>query len=97
MKTQSTLAAIALLAALTGAARAECYADYKAKKAPPLQLHYGVLALAGPECANPRAAKRAIQARIAQDGWTLLNVLSIFGPEGLAERRGSAGDYFLRY
>ena len=28
---------------------------------------------------------------------SLLNVLSVFGPEGLGERKASAGDYFLRF
>jgi hypothetical protein len=27
----------------------------------------------------------------------LLNVLSVFGPEGLEERKASAADYFLRF
>jgi len=26
-----------------------------------------------------------------------LNVISTFGPEGLNERKSSAGDYFLRF
>ena len=35
--------------------------------------------------------------RLAAAGWTLLSILSIFGPEGLDERKASAGDHFLRY
>jgi hypothetical protein len=31
------------------------------------------------------------------DGWQLLEVESVFGPEGLDDRRESAGDFFLRY
>jgi hypothetical protein len=34
---------------------------------------------------------------LASGGWTLLNVLSVFGPEGLGERESSAGEYFLRF
>jgi len=35
--------------------------------------------------------------RLARDGWTLLQIMSVFGPEGLEERRESAGQYYLRY
>ncbi len=40
MKRLITLATLALV--LAGPAAAECYADYKAKRDEPLQLHYGV-------------------------------------------------------
>lgn len=89
--------ALALLIVLAAPAAASCYADYKAKQGRPLQLHYGVIELGDQYCSRPRAAASEIEARIAAGGWTLLNVLSIFGPEGLEERRGSAGQYFLRY
>ena len=91
----SAIIAVSLLAAPV--ANAACYADYKAKQDGPLRLHYGVIQLDDTDCGRPRFAARAIQARIAVDGWTLLTVLSIFGPEGLAERTDSAGQYFLRY
>lgn len=87
---------IALLLALTGAAQAECYADYKAKKEPPLQLHYGVAQVSDGNCSRG-GAQSELAPRLASDGWTLLNVLSTFGPEGLAERKSSAGAYYLRY
>ncbi len=89
--------AAALAATLAGPARAECFADYKAKQDAPLRLHYGVIALADADCQRPRRVNGEIAARIARDGWTLLHVLSIFGPEGLAERKDNAGAYFLRY
>lgn len=82
---------------VAGAASADCYADYKAKRDNPLQLHYGVVELPQGGCAGPDAARDVIAARIAVDDWTLLNVLGIFGRDGLAERRESAGRYFLRY
>lgn len=101
MKHRPPLCAIALALAATlafaGSASAECYADYKAKKDSPLRLHYGVILLDDADCDRPRAADRAISERIAVDGWTLLNVLSIFGPKGLAERTESAGKFYLRY
>lgn len=94
MKRLITSAALALV--LAGPAAAECYADYKAKRDEPLQLHYGVAQVSDANC-SPAAAEGELAPRLAADGWTLLNVLSTFGPEGLAERKASAGDYFLRY
>lgn len=90
------LAAI-LTMAIALPARAECYADYKAKQDAPLRLHYGVAQVSDGACGDNGAAKRELKPRLAADGWTLLNVLSTFGPEGLGERKASAGAYFLRY
>jgi hypothetical protein len=90
------LAGALLTLALAGPAAAECYADYKAKKDDPLQLHYGVAQVSDGNCSRG-GAEGEIAPRIAADGWTLLNVVSTFGPEGLEEKRASAGDYFLRY
>ena len=89
---------LALLTCLTAgspAFAAECYADYKAKQDSPLRLHYGVIALQGP--CDRGAANSEVAARLAANGWTLLNVLSVFGPEGLQQRRANAGAYFLRF
>lgn len=88
--------AAAVLTSLAGMAQAQCYADYKAKKDAPLQLHYGVAQVSDANC-SPAAAKGELAPRLAGDGWTLLNVLSTFGPEGLQERKASAGDFYLRY
>ena len=74
---------------------AQCYADYKAKQDNPLRLHYGVVQLQG--ACQVSAAQTEIAQRIARAGWTLLNVMSVFGPEGLNERKDSAGPYFLRF
>lgn len=86
----------ALLLGFALPASAECYADYKAKQEPPLKLHYGVAQVSDGNCSIPGAASE-IAPRLAADGWTLLNVLSTFGPDGLQERKASAGKYFLRY
>jgi hypothetical protein len=94
MKTLSLIFAVTF--ALAGAASAECYADYKAKQDDPLRLHYGVAQVSDSNC-SPDAAKGELSPRLASDGWTVLNVLSTFGPEGLAERQASAGEFFLRY
>ncbi|WP_253944201.1 hypothetical protein [Pseudogemmobacter hezensis] len=92
---KTTLAALVALA-LAGPAAAECYADYKAKKDDPLQLHYGVARVSEANC-SPGAAGAELRPRLAADGWTLLNVLTTFGPEGLNERKANAGAWFLRY
>lgn len=87
----STLAVMVL----SGAAQAACYADYKAKRDGPLRLHYGVVAIPGP-CTAADAATY-LTPLLGADGWQLLNVLSVFDDTGLAERRDSAGTFFLRY
>ncbi len=87
---------LALTIALGSPAQAaDCYADYKAKQDNPLRLHYGVAELRG-DCSR-RSAQGELQGRLARAGWTLLNVVSVFGPEGLDQRKDSAGPYFLRF
>lgn len=83
-----------LMAALP--ASAECYADYKAKQDSPLRLAYGVAQVSDGNC-DPGSAANELAPRLARAGWTLLAVMSTFGPEGLGERQASAGDHFLRY
>ena len=90
------LLSAALALVLAGPAAAECYADYKAKRDEPLKLHYGVAQVSDGNC-SPGAAEGELAPRLAADGWTSLTVLSTFGPEGLEERKASAGAYFLRY
>ena len=88
--------AIVIGLALSGPAAAECYADYKAKQDDPLKLAYGVAQVADADC-DTKAAKRALRPRLEAGGWKLLDVMSVFGPEGLAERTDRAGENFLRY
>jgi hypothetical protein len=90
-------AAAAMLAASTLAAHAGCYVDYKAKKDEPLQLHYGVMEVPGQVCTANRDAAAVIGPRLAKQGWTLLNVVSVFDDTGLAGRKASAGQFYLRY
>lgn len=78
-------------------AAAACFADYKAKKDKPLRLHYGVIELSDAACDSRKSAATEIRKRIRGDGWKLLNVMSTFGNGGLAERKESAGAFFLRY
>lgn len=89
---------LAILAAQP--ASAACYADYKAKKDNPLRLHYGVAEVSQDACskaASKASVAKRLSSSLSADGWQLLNVLSIFGDEGLAKRRESAGQFFLRY
>jgi hypothetical protein len=98
MKKSSLMVPVLLSGLLVASqAGAECYADYKAKKKSPLQLHYGVVQIPDGICSNNAAIKQNISNRISADGWELLNVLSIFGPEGLSQRQGSAGNYYLKF
>ena len=85
------------LAAWAGAlaAQEQCFADYKASRREPLELHYGVAEIRG-GC-DRGEAERELGPRLAADGWQLLEVVSTFGPSGLEERRASAGDFFLRF
>ena len=89
---RSLALAFGLLLALP--AHAECYADYKAKQDDPLRLHYGVAQVSA---CDKAAAEAELAGRLAAAGWTVLNVLSVFGPEGLEERKASAAEYFLRF
>ncbi len=89
--------AVAVVFGLALPAAAECYADYKAKQDDPLRLQYGVAQVSDGACGDKGAAASELAPRLAADGWTLLNVLSTFGPEGLGERKGRAGENFLRY
>lgn len=95
MKLRMPSLALAALLALALPAGAACFADYKAKQDNPLRLHYGVAQISGP-CTRA-AAQAQLAQRLRAQGWTLLNVVSVFGPEGLAQRRGSAGSNFLRF
>lgn len=96
MNVKQGCAALVMGLLMAGTAQAECYADYKAKQDSPLRLHYGVIAVPDNACSKGAAAG-VIAPRLARQGWTLLNVVSIFGPEGLAERKASAGAYYLSF
>ncbi len=86
----------ALLLVLSGPANAaDCYADYKAKQDNPLRLHYGVAEISG-QCSKD-VAHAQLKQRLGAQGWKLLNVVSVFGFDGLAQRKDSAGSNFLRF
>ena len=84
-----------VLAATCAWAQEPCYADYKASRAEPLDLQYGVAEIF--DGCSVREAERELRPRLAADGWQLLEVIATFGEAGLEERRESAGEHFLRY
>ena len=88
--------ALAALCLLAGPASAACFADYQASRGEPVQLHYGTIEIPENAC-SVGAAAPVIERRIGADGWRLLSVLSVFGPDGLAQRERDAGPYHLRY
>ncbi|NVO57657.1 hypothetical protein HW561_17815 [Rhodobacteraceae bacterium B1Z28] len=90
----SSLALGALISLGSAASAAECYADYKAKQDNPLRLHYGVMQVSA---CDKGQAKQEVGQRLQASGWTLLNVLSVFGPEGLDQRKANAGKFYLRF
>lgn len=85
------------LLAMAAPAHAACYADYKAKKDNPLKLHYGVARIPDSACGSRGAAAQAIAPRLAAQGWSLLNIVSVFEDAGLNGRKANAGPYFLRF
>lgn len=92
---KNLLLILGVIVALTGPGHAAgCYADYKAKRDNPLRLHYGVAQVS--QCSR-NAAKAELSARLASQGWTLLNIVSVFDESGLAERKQSAGSNYLRF
>jgi len=93
--TSFILSAALALTLAAPAHSAGCFADYKAKRDDPLRLHYGVAQISG--ACNARAAASQLAPRLAAQGWTLLNIVSTFGEDGLASRKASAGSNYLRF
>jgi len=72
---------------------AACFVEYKAKQDNPLRLQYGILKLDG-GCGSANAKTKR---RLANQGWTLLTVLSASPEQPSATQRENAGDNYLRY
>ena len=87
---------IAALLLAAPAARATCYADYKASRDKPLRLHYGTMKVAEDSC-SVKGAEGEVARRLRDAGWNLLTVVSVFGPEGLEARARDAGEFHLRF
>ncbi len=69
------IAALGLMATPL-AAQAACLVEYKAKQDDPLRLSVGTIEVASCE---PAQAEAEARAALAQQGWTLLKILSIKG------------------
>ena len=82
---------------LTGPVHAACYADYKAKRENPLQLHYGVVQINANPCRMSDRVRVNVANRLEAAGWLLLQVESVFEDNGLERRKSDAGQYFLRF
>jgi len=46
---------------------------------------------------SPEQAASELAPRLSANGWTLLNVVSVFEDNALDSKKETAGDYFLRY
>lgn len=74
-----TLALLGLCTALLtlpAAAQAACTAEYKAKQDNPLRLQHGEMQVSACDMAT---ATREVSARLAQQGWILLKIVSLKG------------------
>ena len=91
-----TIIVAAGLSLATAPATAACFADYKAKMDNPLRLHYGVIEIPDAAC-SVGAAFGVIAPRVAQGGWELLEVMSVFDASGLDARRADAGQFYLAF
>lgn len=92
-----SLIAFCLLAISASNAAAACYADYKAKKEKPLQLHYGVVEVTIQPCQMSLEVTQAVAQRVAAGGWELLQVESVFDETGLEAKKRDAGKFYLRF
>lgn len=97
MRLKPLLFVLGAMTMLAQPAFAECYAEYRAQQSNPVRFHVGVSQIPDSACGNTSAAANYLAPRLAQNGWTLVNVTSTFGPEGLGSRQQNAGQYYLRY
>ena len=97
MKKHPFFLALVVLVWFGAPAHAACYADYKAKRDNPLQLHYGVIKIDSSPCAMSNKVQTTVAGRLQAAGWQLLQVQSVFDDSGLERRKPDAGQYFLRF
>jgi uncharacterized protein YcnI len=67
-------ATVMALSLVPAAAQAACTVEYKAKQDNPLRLTVGTLQVTS---CDPTKAAAEVRAHLAQQGWTLLKVLSV--------------------
>ena len=97
MKLRPKILSVLLLATLGTPLHAACYADYKASRDNPLQLHYGVMKVNADPCTKSDKVRSTVANRLDRAGWKLLQVRSVFDDSGLDKRKKDAGKYFLRF
>jgi hypothetical protein len=86
-----TLIIVLALALTALPASAACRVEYKAKRDNPLKLDFNTAQLPDEACASKRAAAAALAPRLAQDGWTLLSIVSIVGGGSKGQGNGGGG------
>ena len=96
MRLKLPILSLALIAALAVPAQAACYAEYRASRQNPVQLAYGVAEIRGGSC-DAQSAAQYLQARLAQSGWTLQNVLSTVNSNAAPANSGYTGGHYLNY
>ncbi len=78
MMTRLTLSLLVLAATcLALPAQADCTVKYKAKQDNPLRLEAGSVTLPDAACASKAEAAAELAPLLAQQGWTLLAIVSI--------------------
>jgi len=83
--------------AFATSAQAQCFAEYKAKRDDPLRLHYGIMVLESSVCPAENDAAPLIQARLAETGWKLLNVIGVSKQTPDKTQKANAGEFYLRF
>jgi len=96
MRLMTFALALGATLALALPASAACYAEYRASRQNPVQLAYGLAEIRGGAC-NAQAAAQYLQARLAQSGWTLQNVLSTVDSNSAPANAGYTGGHYLSY
>ncbi len=96
MRLTPLILALAATLAMALPASAACYAEYRASRQNPVQLAYGIAEIRGGAC-NAQAAAQYLQARLAQSGWTLQNVLSTVTSNSAPANSGYTGGHYLSY
>ncbi|TVR46458.1 MAG: hypothetical protein EA386_09970 [Rhodobacteraceae bacterium] len=90
MKQMLIISALILGVTLAAQASAQCFADYKAKQDNPLRLQYGIVELPADACGSYQAATEYARPVIAQSGWTLLQIESLFDEPEFQRRSANA-------
>ncbi|WP_420327764.1 hypothetical protein [Mameliella sp.] len=87
-------ALVVVALALPGAAAADCYIHYKAKRdTPQYGLHYGIVRSSG-SC--PSSPERAVRSRISSGGWVVLGIVKVTNSPPTASELEFAKQHYYR-